>query len=670
MKTSQLGKHIFGWMDYVSVRGKILLLCVLFLLGICSVGILYWNGQSVVDTAFVQSRQHLAAANEARLFENRALILRELDKKFAASPSDEIVADFDVTFADAVASLKALETGQSADLLIDNLAVLSDALMIIGDSFHGGVTQQKLIGFTVDEGFVGAINSLTRNLSKKIKKAQRKNKKLDLNKLVQSVYQLDAAEKGYRLDPTDVQEGNFVGAIARIDRYLGRSGLDDGFKSEVSGITVEFNNIFNQLAAAKTARIALAERSAAQLDGIKPAVEAILLTVAEGAKHSDQTLANSRSRTARGMAIIIATTLLLGVCASLWIGASISRPLIRLGETMTQLASGEIDVDIPHTGGKTEIANMAKTVQVFKNNAKAQKDLETNQIEAQHSQQNREQITDDMIASFEDTIGQSLTEVRGVSGQLKSASDDLDQDANSVTGQALAAGKSVSGAAGNIEEVAAASGELGDAMNVVIANAEQSTDVATRARVRVGETVQTMESLANAAGEIGEVVQLIRDIAEQTNLLALNATIEAARAGESGRGFAVVAAEVKNLATQTSKATDDIASRIDGIQETSTNAVAAIDGVRDVIEEMGTIADTVRQSVNIQRESIDQIGQNVAEAARESRVGVEAMKQVEGAARNTQTAAGHVDDLAALVSQQAGVLDQEIKSFLKSVRSA
>ncbi|MFL5228730.1 MAG: methyl-accepting chemotaxis protein, partial [Microvirga sp.] len=333
--------------------------------------------------------------------------------------------------------------------------------------------------------------------------------------------------------------------------------------------------------------------------------------VARAHAASDSAVAVSDGAVGRARAVLVAIALLsiaLAGVAWLYVGRGVVARLKRLNGSMLALAEGDLSVAVPHDG-RDELSAMADAVEVFKQHAVTTRKLEAEQRKSQEQRDARHDIVEGHIRRFDDKIGVLLQGLGSASRQMSAVATAMASAADEASHQATAVASASGEATESVRSVAAAAEEISVTVREISQQITQSSNIAGRAVVEAERTDAIVRGLADAASKIGEVVQLIQAIAGQTNLLALNATIEAARAGEAGRGFAVVASEVKALATQTGKATEEIAAQIAAIQGATREAVQAIQAIGT------TIGDISRISISIAA-AMDQQGATTAEIAR------------------------------------------------------
>jgi methyl-accepting chemotaxis protein len=337
---------------------------------------------------------------------------------------------------------------------------------------------------------------------------------------------------------------------------------------------------------------------------------------------------------------------------------------------MTALSAGDNQVPVPETERGDEIGSMAKAVLVFR---EAMIRAEILAHEKERDQKTRVARANQLEVSargFDQNVGSVVRAVSAATEQLASSAKSMSETAEQASGRATAVASASGEATSNVQAVAAASEELSSSVAEIGRQAQQSSQIVAQAVADAERTNDTIESLAQAAQRIGDVVKLINHIAGQTNLLALNATIEAARAGEAGRGFAVVASEVKSLATQTAKATDDIAAQVGAIQQATGQSVIAIKGVGETIRRVSDIVASISNAVEQQGIATQEIARNIHQAA----VGTSKVSSnivgVTDAAGETGRAATEVLAATQKMSVQSDTLKAEVARFLAEVKAA
>jgi methyl-accepting chemotaxis protein len=364
--------------------------------------------------------------------------------------------------------------------------------------------------------------------------------------------------------------------------------------------------------------------------------------------------------------IALLLIVLLGA-VTIWIARGISNPLGRLRTVMLDLAenrrpSAEIDVN-----RDDEIGEMASAVAVFQDSVAQRATLEEKARNEQAARTERQTRVDSLIGSFRSTVGAVLKAVNANMRQLDATARELTDVAKEATAQSNAASGASEQAATNVQSVASATEQLGASVEEIGRQVGQANRVVSDATALAARTNTGISSLADAAQKIGNVVDLIRAIAEQTNLLALNATIEAARAGEAGKGFAVVASEVKSLASQTAKATEEIAAQVQGIQGSTKEAVEAIRTITETMDEISRVTTVIASTVEQQTSATRDIARNVALAAEGSATVATNVTKVNAAITKAEDSANQVLGSSAELAETARRLQTSVDGFLLEV---
>jgi methyl-accepting chemotaxis protein len=636
-------------------------------IGLAAVGLIYQQGTWSQDNARKVAEDARAISGLTKQISIEMLEARRDEKNFLLRKQDSYVKhhtqlsgaigrDFD--------DLKAMVKAAGYADLSEKIGVIHDGFESYGNDFAVLALVQAKIGLNETMGLTGSLRKAVDIIEAGVNQ-------INDPRLTSRLLTMRRHEKDFMLWRDEKYADEFKKAVLAFSLALMEMDLPYEVQEKISLNLNRYSRDFaDWVGGARD--VARAEADIMKtFSGFEPLVVETLKDIDRLAAMADASEMALRDAMKMRMASALVLAALMMCALSLLLGRAISQPISAMTSALTKLAGGDFNVVLPGLHRRDEIGEMAGAARIFKDNMIETERLRAEQLadqQAQSLQRRDERLR--LASGFQDAVGSIVDKLSSEATELEAAASTLTRTAETTLGLSGVVSEASSEASGNIRSVAAAIQQMTSSVGEIGRQVLESSTIAQSAVEHAKTTDARITALSQAAGRIGDVVKLITGIAEQTNLLALNATIEAARAGDAGRGFAVVAQEVKALAAQTAKATEEIDVQISGMQSATRESVEAIKQIGTVILRISEVSGMIAAAVKEQSAATCEIARNVQMASSGAAQVGGAIADVHQGAADTGSASGQVLSSAQSLSGQASQLKLEVDNFLASIRAA
>lgn len=652
------------FLDNTKIGVQIGAIISLALIGLATISIFYYSSTVTMKVITKEQVKAMQAADIAIKLQSILSSARLLEKEFLYDYDLNDVETHKVVMEQANLEIKKLRNFHEEPVILELLDEVAKDFTTYAEQFYEVVGNLQDVGLAPSEGMLAEMNSAANKSEGLLEDA-------NAAALDEIQSKMRRSEKDFLLTLDVVHRTNVNKLMKEFNaKLMANKEIPDVLKAQIKTgydyYLKKFNRVSELLLEAQQETLLMNELYAE----VTPQLAEL---VADGKMELDDAkvrmgINSSQTFTQILSTIAIVTIIVVGI--GTLIGRGISFHITTMSKAMGRLAEGDLEISIPAREMTNEIGDMAMSVQVFKDNLIKNKEM-TAQAEAQQAERDRRvRLRDEITTVFDQDVTSMLESVSQSTQSMEETAQSMSAIAEQSTQQSSAVATASEEASLNVQTVATASEELAASITEISRQVAQSTQIAGTAVVEVETTNDKIQGLAEAANKIGEVVAMITDIADQTNLLALNATIEAARAGDAGKGFAVVASEVKNLANQTAKATEEISSQISSVQGATQEAVTAICSIGGTIGQLNEISAAIAAAVEEQGAATQEIARNVEQAAQGTADVSTNIEGVRQAAGETGTASTRVLEVSQELGEEASTLSKQVEKFLTDIKQA